>query len=323
MSRPVVLVWRADEADPPPGIEDALEHAHVLFAGEPAHLTERIAEAEVLFFYRASKPPLEEAFPLARSLRWIQSASAGLDGLLFPALVESDVTVTNARGVFDASIAEWVLGAMLAFAAGLHRSIVDQGPARWDSERHTEGLAGARLLVVGPGPIGRAAASLASAAGMGISAVGTHERDDGLFGRIHGPDGFHAALGEADFVLDSLPLTAETRHRFDAAAFRAMRPTARFLNVGRGATVDEAALCDALASDSIAGAALDVFEEEPLPEGSPLWSLPNAIVSPHICGDFQGWERAVVRVLVENLARYVRGEPLHNPVDKRAGFGAG
>jgi phosphoglycerate dehydrogenase-like enzyme len=158
---------------------------------------------------------------------------------------------------------------------------------------------------------------------MTVSAVGRAPRADDLFDRIGGPEDFHAMLGEADVVLDVLPLTPETRHRFDAAAFAAMRPTARFVNVGRGGTVDEAALTDALRRGSIGGAALDVFEEEPLPASSPLWSFPTVIVSPHLCGDFEGWEAEVVALFVDNLGRFSRGERLRNAVDVSLGFGVG
>ncbi len=323
MRRPSLLVFRASGEDPPPGIDRAAEIADLAFAPEDGALVDRIGDAEILFFYRTRRAGLEAAFPKASRLRWIQSASAGVDGLLFPALVESDVVVTNARGVFDESIAEWALGAMLAFATGTVTSLVDQRERRWTDDRHTERLAGTRLLVVGPGPIGRAIARLARAVGMEVRAVGTRERDDELFGRIAGPSGLYEALAAADYVVDALPLTLATRHAFDVDAFAAMRPAARFMNVGRGATVDEPALVAALADGRIGGVALDVFEREPLPQDSPLWSMPNVIVSPHICGDFEGWEAAVVDVLVDNLARYVNGEPLANLVDKAAGFAVG
>jgi phosphoglycerate dehydrogenase-like enzyme len=158
---------------------------------------------------------------------------------------------------------------------------------------------------------------------MSVAAVGRAPRPDDLFERIGGPDDLHPMLAEADVVLDALPLSPGTHHFFDATAFAAMKPTARFLNVGRGATVDEPALVAALEQGAIGGAALDVFEEEPLPASSPLWSLPTVIVSPHICGDFDGWERAVVDVFLDNLGRFVRGETLRNRVDTRAGFGIG
>jgi phosphoglycerate dehydrogenase-like enzyme len=123
--------------------------------------------------------------------------------------------------------------------------------------------------------------------------------------------------------VDVLPGTRETRHLFDARAFAAMRPGARFLNVGRGSTVDEEALVDALRSGRLSGAALDVFEQEPLPAGSPLWDLPHVVVFPHMSGDYAGWRESVVELFLENLTRFVRGEPLRNVVDKRLGYPAG
>ncbi len=321
--RPVVVVWRAGGADRLPGIETAAGVAEVRFAPDPPSLRPALEEADAMFFFHGSKSDLEEAWPSAARLRWIQSASDGVDGLLFPALVQSEVQVTNARGVFDDAIAEWVIGAMLAMVTGLGRSIVSQTERRWDDDRGSERLAGERFLAVGPGPIGRAAARRARDLGMSVAAVGRAPRPDDLFETIGGPDELHPMLAEADVVLDALPLAPGTHHFFDAAAFAAMKPTARFLNVGRGATVEEPALVDALERGAIGGAALDVYEEEPLPAASPLWTLPTVIVSPHICGDFDGWERAVVDVFLDNLGRFVRGETLRNRVDTRAGFGIG
>jgi phosphoglycerate dehydrogenase-like enzyme len=243
--------------------------------------------------------------------------------LLFPELLASGVTVTNGRGVFDESIAEWAIGAILAMTTGLDRSIVDGTRSRWDDERGTQRLAGQRLLVLGPGPIGRATARRARDLGMSVTAVGRAPRSDDLFDRIGGAEDLHAMLAEADVVFDALPLTPGTHHYVDAAALAAMKPTARFVNVGRGATVDEAALVDALREGRIAGAALDVFEVEPLPKDSPLWTLQNVIVSPHICGDFDGWEEETVALFVDNLGRFVRGEPLRNLADLSLGFGVG
>jgi phosphoglycerate dehydrogenase-like enzyme len=256
-------------------------------------------------------------------LRWIQAASDGVDGLLFPALVASDVVVTNARGVFDDPIAEWAIAAMVAFTTGLDTSVVDQTNRVWTDGRRRDRVAGQHLVVVGPGPIGRATATRAQALGMTVEAVGRSGRSDDVLGSIVGPDGFHEALGRADHVLDALPLTPDTHAMFDVKAFDAMRPTAHFVNIGRGATVDEDALIDAIRTGAIAGASLDVFVEEPLPADSPLWSLPTVAVSPHISGDVHDWEEAVVGVFVDNLRRFVAGEPLRNPVDTRAGFGVG
>jgi phosphoglycerate dehydrogenase-like enzyme len=191
----------------------------------------------------------------------------------------------------------------------------------WDL--HTmDRLAGHRVLIVGPGPIGRTIArALRDGLAMRVAAIGRTGRDgDELFESVRGTDELHAALAEADYAIDTLPLTPQTRHLFDAEAFAAMKLTARFINVGRGATVVETALVDALASGAIAGAALDVYEEEPLPAESPLWDMENVIVCPHMSGDVEGTELDFARVFYDNLHRYLRGEPLRNVVDKHLGF---
>ena len=319
--RPVALVLGASADAPPPGIEAADDVLELRYAPDAGSLDAALPGAQALFFWHGEREELETAWPAAGDVRWIQTASAGVDGLLFPGLVDSDVAVTNARGVFDEPIAEWVVGAMLAFATGLHRSIVDQQARVWGHDRSTERLEGKHLTVVGPGPIGRATASRALALGMTVSLVGRSARHDEAFGTVIGPEGFAEALGAADYVLDALPFTPDNAELFDSAAFAAMRPSARFINVGRGTTVDEPALIDALQSGAIAGAALDVFVQEPLPAESPLWAMPHVIVSPHVSGDVKGWERAVVQVFTDNAARWARGERLVNLIDKRAGHG--
>ena len=323
MTRPTVIVLGATADEPPPGIGPAAEVADLRYAPDADALRAEIPHADVVFYWRATRSWVEECFDAAGRLRWIQSASDGVDGLLFPALIASDVLVTNARGVFDEPIAEWVIAAIAAFTTGLHTSVLDQVRRAWVDGRQRARLAGQHLLVVGPGPIGRATARRARALGLTVEAVGRGPRQDPDLGEVAGPDGLHPALGRADHVLDALPLTDATRAMFDASAFAAMPATARFYNVGRGGTVDEAALIDVLRAGGIAGAALDVFADEPLPPDSPLWTMPNVIVSPHICGDVAGWEEVVVALFVDNLRRFAAGEPLRNTVDLVAGFGVG
>jgi phosphoglycerate dehydrogenase-like enzyme len=315
---PVGLVLGASKHDPPPGIEEAAAHLDLRFAADAGELETSLPVADAMFSWHPPRGALEDAWDRVERLRWIQTASAGVDSLLFPALVDSDVVVTNARGVFDAAIAEWVVGAMLAFVTGLHRSVVDQPTHAWRGDRRTGRLAGSRLAVVGPGSIGRAVGTRALQLGMSVTMVGRAPRRDESFGDVLGRDRLHDALRDADHVLNALPLTADTRRLFDTAAFGAMQATARFYNVGRGDTVDEPALIEALRTGAIAGAALDVFHEEPLPSDHPLWAMTNVIVSPHICGDFEGWELEVVRLFVDNARRWVTGEPLANVVDKAA-----
>jgi len=323
--RPIAVVLGADPDDPPPGIEAASAHVQLRYAPDGDALPDAIRDADAVFFWRAEGDWLRAAWSRAERLRWVQSASDGVDALMFPELVASDVEVTNARGVFEDAIAEWVIGAMLAFAARILDQRDRQLRGEWESTTR-ERLAGSRLLVVGPGPIGRATAVRARALGMRVEAAGRAARGDELFGEIvptGDTEAFHAALGRADHVLDALPLTPATRRLFDAARFAAMRPTARFYNVGRGATVEEPALIAALARGTIAGAGLDVFAGEPLAADSPLWAMPQVLISPHMCGDVDGWEAEVVSVFVENAGRFARGESLRNRVDTASGFGIG
>lgn len=318
--RPKVVVMGASAEEQPPGIEAAATMADLSYAASGPALAEAIADADAVFAWRSVRELLPEAWPKAARLRWIQSASDGVDWLLFPDLVESDVVVTNARGVFDQAIAEYVVGLMLAFAKGLVGVIDGQRNGEW-RHRQTEVLAGKRLLVAGVGPIGRAIGRAGRDLRMEVRGVGRSARaGDDVFEAIAGTDALTDAVGWADYVVNALPATPATRHLFDAAAFGSMRRSARFINVGRGATVDEAALIEVLRDGRIYGAALDVFEREPLPPDSPFWELANTIVSPHMSGDFEGWLEAVVRLFIDNLVRFVAGEPLMNVVDKRQGY---
>lgn len=318
--RPTVVVMGATAEEPPPGIDEAATMADVSFAASASALAEAIADTDAVFAWHSVRELLPEVWPKAGRLRWIQSASDGVDWLLFPELVDSDVVVTNARGIFDRAIAEYVVGLMLAFAKDLLGVFEGHREREW-RHRPTELLAGKRLLVAGVGPIGRAIGRAGRDLGMEVRGVGRRARSgDDVFQSIAGTDGLAAAAGWADYVVDALPATPATRHLFDASVFDSMRRSARFINVGRGTTVVEGALIDAIREERIGGAALDVFEREPLPSDSPFWELPNTIVSPHMSGDFEGWLEAVVRLFVENLRRFVAGRPLLNVVDKREGY---
>jgi phosphoglycerate dehydrogenase-like enzyme len=319
----VIVVAGTRSDDPPPGIRPAEADVSLRYAADRDALVAAIPEADGMFLWGAEREWLQAAWARAGRLRWVHSPSDGVDWFLFPELVDGPVEVTNARGVYEDGIAEWVLGMMLVFATQILHQRDAQVAGEW-SPRETRRLAGQRLLVVGPGPIGRAVGWRAAALGMLVEAAGQTARHDDLFGDVIGTGdarALAAALGSADVVLDALPLTPTTAGFFDAVRLGEMAPQARFINVGRGGTVDEPALIDALSRGRIAGAALDVFRTEPLPVDNPLWSMSNVHISPHMCGNFEGWRRATVAVFVDNARRFARGEPLRNLVDKRAGHG--
>jgi phosphoglycerate dehydrogenase-like enzyme len=318
--RAQVVVMGATREEPPPGIDAIADVVELRFGATVEEMGAALPGAEVLLAWRTRAGLLEPAWDRAGDLRWIQAASAGVDGLLFPDLVRSHVVVTNARGVFDRAMAEYVLALLLAFAKGLVGVIDRQRRKEW-RPRDTEGLAGKRVVIVGVGPIGRAVGGACAGLGMTVRGVGTTARGgDDVFRTVYGVDELAEACGWADYVVGVLPNTVGTRGIFDAEVFAAMKPSARFVNVGRGSTVDEPALIEALREGRIAGAAIDVFEREPLPPESPLWELPTAIVSPHMSGDFAGWREALVELFVENLERYLTGRPLKNVVDKERGY---
>lgn len=298
------------------------EPDRLLFAPSLAALGDALPTIEAVFAWNRVAG-ITDGFDGARSLRWIQAPSAGVDALLFPALVASDVVVTNARGVFDEPMAESVMAFVLALNTGILRD-QRRGWSRDGEDADApprRRVAGERMLVVGAGSIGRAIGRAAGALGMTVSGVASRARPgDDVFEEVRSADALLELLPSFDVVVNVLPLTPATFHRFGAEAFGAMSADALFVNVGRGATVDEPALIHALETGQIRGAALDVFEVEPLPPASPLWDLENVIVSPHVAGDAEGWERRVVDVFADNLARFRDGRPLRGVVDKALGY---
>ncbi|HEY3501672.1 MAG TPA: D-2-hydroxyacid dehydrogenase [Actinocatenispora sp.] len=251
---------------------------------------------------------------------WVHVAAAGVDTVLCPALREGGVTLTNSRGVFETPIAEYVTGLVLAMAKGLPDTLSAQREQRW-AYRETESVAGRTVLVVGTGPIGRAIAVMLRAVGLAVTGVGRTRRDgDADFGTVHGFDELPGLLGGADYVVLAAPLTTQTAGMIDSAALAAMRRGARLVNVGRGGLVVTDDLVDALTAGRIAGAALDVFDVEPLPADSPLWRVPGLVVSPHMSGDTVGWRDQLAALYVDNLVRWLDGRPLRNVVDLRLGY---
>lgn len=314
---PPVVVILGEET--PPLLERIGQAARLRQVTE-AGLREALAEADILLVWDFLTDALPKAWPEHGGPRWVHTASAGVDRLMFPALIDSDVTVTNSRGVFEQPIAEYVAGLVLAMAKDLPGTYDLQRSRIW-RHRETERVTGTRAVVVGGGPIGRAAARMLSALGLRTALVArTARKTDPEFGRIYAFTELSRLLPEADWVIGAAPLTGETADMFDAAAFGRMKRGARFINVGRGPLVVEDDLLAALREGRLGGVVLDVFREEPLPEDSPLWQTPRLLISPHMSADTHGWPQDLAEVFLSNFERWATGRPLLNIVDKKLGY---
>jgi phosphoglycerate dehydrogenase-like enzyme len=265
-----------------------------------------------------------DLLPQAPKLRWMQQWGAGADWLMrFPEAAELPFVLTNASGVHAIPISEQILGYMLMFARGLHRAVRAQARREWWRPSRSEvfELAGRTLLLIGVGAIGERTAQLASAHGMRVEGI---RRDPSIgaagVAAMYSPDQLRARLPQADFVVLTVPLIAETRNMIDAAALDRMKPSSYLINIGRGGTIDEAAMAAALREGRIAGAALDVFAQEPLPADSPLWDLDNLIITGHYSGNTPRYHERATEIFLDNLRRFRAGEPLRNVVDKRLGY---
>jgi len=277
---------------------------------------------EAVFDCGVGRSLLEPVLAAHPEVRWIHSRFAGLDSLLFPALRDSPVLLTNGKGAFSRSLGEFVLAGLLYFAKDFPRMRRNQGAGDW-TVFDVEELHGRTLGIVGYGDIGRAIAERARPFGMRI--VGLRRRTngeggDGLADEIWPLSRLHELMATADDVAVALPLTPDTRHLLGEAEIRALKPTAVFANVGRGAVVDEPHLVRALEERRIKGAVLDVFETEPLPKESPLWALDNVLLSPHTADHTKTWLLDASALFLRNLERFRAGQPLANVVDKRAGY---
>jgi phosphoglycerate dehydrogenase-like enzyme len=315
----VVAVVGASPDAPPPGLSGELPGCDVRFIPSRERLASDAAGADIVFAWEPWIGWLRESWGFSANLRWIAAATVGVDWLLFPELVRSDVIVTNSAGVFDAAMAEYSLALVSGICADLHTTIRLQTKREW-RHRETMRLAGRHALVLGTGGIGRAINRTLDRVGVISTCVGRNSRMDPELGRVAALDELPGLLPDTDFVILALPLTEHTKGIFGTSELALMSPGSWLINLGRGALVDEPALVSALQGGTIGGAALDVFTNEPLSPESPLWELPNAIVSPHMSGDFRGWDTALADLFLAQLERYRSGEPLANVVDKALGY---
>ncbi|MBX0327292.1 D-2-hydroxyacid dehydrogenase [Oscillochloris sp. ZM17-4] len=278
------------------------------------------SDAVAYFRWWTDQPVLDRVLAAAPAVRWMHTPSAGVDHVLTPTVLARDITLTNSAGVHAIPIAEFVLGFMLSHAKQLGAFAAAQDERRWDRSPDSRELYESTLLIIGIGGIGQAIAERAAAFGMRV--YGSRRTPQPMPGvaRVVGGEGWRDLLPEADYIVVAAPLTPETRGMIDAAAFAAMRPTAYLINIARGAVIDEPAFIDAIRGGAIGGAALDTFEQEPLPAESPLWGLPHVTITPHATANSPRMRERQIALFVENLARFRDGQPLINIVDKSAGY---
>lgn len=263
-----------------------------------------------------------EQLARARRLRWLQTGGAGVNGLISEEIRRGPVVITNAR-IHAYPLTEQIFGLLLMLTRQLQRVVLQQQEHHWDGNPMRERLgllAGGTMLILGPGTIGERTAAVARAFGMKV--IGLRRKPAALpyLDETLREADRDAALRRADVIVNILPLTPATRHYLGPAQFALMKPSALLINAGRGGTVDTEALVAALRERRIAGAGLDVTDPEPLPPDHPLWAMENVIIAPHYGGSHPGYEQHAGEVFVENLRRYVAGEPLANVIDKEAGY---
>jgi phosphoglycerate dehydrogenase-like enzyme len=299
-----------------PGIE-------VLYSAKKPDDEAALRGADVLIGWSLSP----EQFRAAKSLRWIYSITAAIDPFLYPELISSEIVITNAGSVHGPVVAEHAIAMLLALAKRLPSAVRYQQRRKWAMEAiwkeqpRPREVRGSSVVVIGLGSIGVEAASMAAALKMYVIGVREHpERGPCGAHEVLGYDELDSALARADFVVLAAPLTERTRHLIDARRLQLFKPSTFLINVSRGPLVDETALAKALRERRIAGAALDVFEEEPLSRWSPLWKMPQVLITPHTAFLTENvWQRHY-QVFTANLKRYLAGQPLENLVDKARGY---
>ena len=317
-TRPTVVVLSAPGVESPGTLDEVRQVADVRECTADT-LAEALPGAQILLVWDIFSDALASAWHAADALRWIHVAAAGVDRLLFDELRESDVVVTNARGVFDGPIAEYVLACVLAHDKRLHETEALRRAGVW-RHRETTLVKGRRVLVVGTGGIGRATARLLRAVGLDVRGAGRRPRDDDEdFGLVLDSARLAEHLGEVDHLVLVAPLTDATRGMVGPAELAALPDGAHVVNVGRGELVDQDALTAEIAAGRLS-AHLDVVVVEPLPDGDPLWTLDGAHISPHMSGDVVGWRDALAAQFRDHLHTWLAGDEPGPEVDKLRGY---
>jgi phosphoglycerate dehydrogenase-like enzyme len=312
-----VLVLAQDD-DPQLSMLKGLRH---IVGRDAAAFASAVNDPVVILAWSGPKKLLREVFLMCHDVRWVHSRSAGLDSVLFPELIASDVPLTNGRGVFSQSLGEFALAAILYFAKDFRRMLRNQMAGVWE-QFDVEEIDTQTVGIVGYGDIGRAVAKRVHPMGMQVLATKRHAPpgSDPNVDQFYKPEDLMEMFGRCDYVVVSLPLTPETHHMISDAQFAAMKPSAVVINVGRGPVIDQEAIVRALTAKRIKGAGLDVFEVEPLPPGDPMYKLENVLLSPHCADHTKEWLNQAMRFFLDQDRRFANGEPLENVVNKSLGY---
>lgn len=298
-------------------VRDAVPGCNAVLASSREEALREIVDADAA--YGDVTPELLRA---AKKLRWIQApAAAPYIGYYHQALVESPVVVTNLRGIYNDHLATHIMAFVLAFARGLHAYIPRQLERRWQPGVKLVHLPDSTALIIGVGGAGSETARLCAAFGMKVLGLDARvtQPPPGV-SELHPPQMLDSLLPRADFVIMTVPQTPQTKDMMAARQFRLMKRTAYLINVGRGGTVVLDDLTEAIRSGQIAGAGLDVFQEEPLPKDHPLWTMPGVLITPHMAGEGPYTEERRIQVIIDNCRRFDEGRPLRNVVDKANWF---
>ena len=322
MVAPRVLVIEDPNAEYLRALDPLRTQTTIIVSNQLDLLLEEAPKADIILAGYLKVDLLPAVFLKAVRVRWVHSLRTGVEKVLFPELIASPVTFTNARGAYKRQLADFVMATVLFFAKDLRRMIRNQEAGVW-APFDPDDVEGKVMGIVGYGEIGRACAERARLFGMKV--VGLRRRPglsqgDALLEKMFGPNHLREMLSTCDYVLLAAPNTAATRRLIGQAEIDWMQPSAVLINVGRGSLVDEQALVEALEQNRIRGAALDVFETEPLPSGHPFYRLKNLLLAPHCADQIPLWRERAVEGFIRNFERFCRGETLENVVDKRAGY---
>ncbi len=258
-------------------------------------------------------------FPQATRLKWVHALTAGVEGLIFPEMQNSQVILTNSRGIHGIPVSEHVLALILAFNRCLHQLIRQQLVKQWKRVLPDE-IHEKTIGIIGLGSIGREIAKKSKGLGMQVLATKRKSSEEIFVDKMYAPDKLLDMLALCDFVVVALPLTEETRELLRLEHFTAMKRSAYLINIARGDVIRQADLIQALQEGLIRGAGLDVFDQEPLPEDNPLWDMPNVIISPHVAASSPYYLDRAIKTFADNLARYANGGEMFNIIDKFKGY---